>query len=290
MVQLDVFWSYSIGASLALSATHQLRSAARAPRHTPIDRPRWQSALTDPYLTATMLFCAGLFAPSGAWLLWGFTSWETMHAAPTHDALPVWLVAVFAATNTTQGVLGYLVTRWLITRGHMQWAFMQMVAGYFALFFILSYGWNGTGYQRFFSADATTFAHWTDAPASQNIRAWATSPVALTLYALLGMLVVVMLFIMGRWHADGLRLTGRLGPRPLVALGLWATTMIVTLAAALTTGLLVHLLGWIPTILFAAAITGGIVTRRNGIAERTVKLFGINDTTTHPLPATASLV
>ena len=74
--------------------------------------------LDDRRLTATVLFLGCVFVPSGVWLLWRFTSWETMHAAAGPADLPAWLVAAFALTNVTQGVLGYMVTRALWRRGH----------------------------------------------------------------------------------------------------------------------------------------------------------------------------
>src|SRR6266542_2776013 len=119
MVQVDVFWSYGIGASFALAAAHQLREADRAAA----GEPAATGILSDRHLTATLLYLSALFVPSGAWLLWGFPSWETMHAADS--TLPAWLVALFVATNTTQGVLGYLVTKRLLLRGRPRLAYLQ---------------------------------------------------------------------------------------------------------------------------------------------------------------------
>jgi hypothetical protein len=58
MVQVDVFWSYGIGAGLGIA------SSRRAPES------RW----SDPYLMKTLPFLALVFAPSGLYLLWSFPS------------------------------------------------------------------------------------------------------------------------------------------------------------------------------------------------------------------------
>src|SRR6266487_4164235 len=147
MVQVDVFWSYGIGAGFAAAAAHHLRAPA-APAVG--NRPgRW----SDPYLLTTVLYCGLLFAPSGIWLLWGFPDWETMQVARDHAVLPAWLVALFAVTNVSQGLLGYWVGRRLVESGRTYAAFLQAGVGYLGMFFILVHGWDGRGYQRFFSAD-----------------------------------------------------------------------------------------------------------------------------------------
>src|SRR5262245_7480883 len=125
MVQVDVFWAYGIGAGFAVAASHQLAAGPRRP------------LLREPQAVSTLLYCGLLFAPSGAWLLWAFPGWETMQVAATHAALPGWLVALFAITNVSQGLLGFWVARELIRRGRVYAAFLQVGLGYAAMFFIL---------------------------------------------------------------------------------------------------------------------------------------------------------
>ena len=60
MVQVDVFWSYGLGATFALAASKQL--VAR--RREVVEDRRW----TDPYLLKTLLFLALVFVPSGVYL------------------------------------------------------------------------------------------------------------------------------------------------------------------------------------------------------------------------------
>src|SRR6266536_5020259 len=196
MVQVDVFWSYGLGAGFALAAAHQITRRPPEPRVP-------GGVLADPHLAGTMLFCAAVFAPSGAWLLWGFPSWETMQVG--NRSMPAWLVAAFAMTNTTQAVVGFLLTRRLIAAGRIRWAALQVVAGYFAMFLILVHGWDGNGYKRFFSIDKADYRNWAARSALSNVGQWATSSVALTLYAMGVVMIPLMLAMMHRSHQEGLR-------------------------------------------------------------------------------------
>lgn len=212
MVQVDVFWSYAIGAGCGVAAV------------TPTAAPERR-------LTATVLFLGCVFAPSGAWLLWRFPSWETMHAATGPADLPGWLVAGFALTNVSQGFFGYVVAQSLWRRGHRYLAWLQMPLGYLAMFFILAYGWDGTGYRRFFSAGSD----WRAGPL--DVRGFLTSDVALTLYAMAVVLVPLVLWMQASWWGAG---PGRMTALILVAifgLGLGpavaATVLLSTLGAAI---------------------------------------------------------
>src|SRR5919197_3430566 len=122
MVQVDVFWSYGLGSTFAVASSRQLLARRRAADEVREDPARAAalpyvgtsvlSRWSDPYLFRTLLFLALVFVPSGLWLVWGFTSWETMHAGGKD--MPVWLVTLFTLTNVTQGLLGYLVVDWLL--------------------------------------------------------------------------------------------------------------------------------------------------------------------------------
>src|SRR3990167_888158 len=103
MVQVDVFWSYGIGAGLGLA------SAAAG-----VKKEKLRELLTSAPAFHTLLFLAIVFAPSGFVLLWSFPSWETMHVGTRE--LPPWLVAIFGVTNITQGLVGFVVARWLSAR------------------------------------------------------------------------------------------------------------------------------------------------------------------------------
>ncbi|SHN47459.1 hypothetical protein [Cryptosporangium aurantiacum] len=272
MVEVDVFWAYGIGAGFALAAAAQLRAGAvlseqpAAARGTASESktgsPTAEKPVADPYLLITALYCAALFAPSGAWLLWGFPSWETMHVGD-YDTIPAWLVALFAATNTTQGVLGYLVTRWLLRAGRPQLAAFQVVAAYFGMFFILVHGWDGTGYERFFSETRADFEAWDTRPVLTQVGDWVGSDVALTLYGMGVVLLPVMFWLWMRWHRAGRRLLGQ----PAGAAQAWAffgtahgLIWLGGLGGAIVASVLIHLLGW--WIGGALAIALGVVLFR----------------------------
>ncbi|MER5460160.1 hypothetical protein ABT010_05630 [Streptomyces sp. NPDC002668] len=276
MVQVDVFWSYGIGASFATAAAHQLRTGNGRAGHG----GRW----SNPYLMGAVLYCAVLFAPSGAWLLWGFPDWETMQVASGHSALPAWLVALFAATNVSQGVLGFWVAERLIASGRVYAAFLQAGVGYTGMFFILVHGWDGRGYQRFFSADRETFAAaWPEQPgageALSRAGGWLTSPVALTLYAMGVVLVPVMLALMAFWIRSGQREAGTesVTGRMRILGAVLGAVFGVALGTAVVASVLVHLLGWWLGVPVAVLLAALLVVRRGGAAERVFAMLALPD-------------
>lgn len=183
MVQVDIFWSYGIGAGLALAAHNQIEKTTKKTDSA------WEAATHSPYFVKMLLFVGLIFVPSGFWLLWEFPSWETMHAG-SRD-LPVWLVGLFAITNVSQAVIGYLIAQENIRRRKTYTSWLNFVGAYTGFFFILVHGWDGKGYQRFFSSDPSLFnSEWTWSVAGQ----WFSSPVAFTLY---GMGVVLLPALIG---------------------------------------------------------------------------------------------
>jgi hypothetical protein len=279
MVQVDVFWSYAIGAGFAVAATRHIARSAATSRST---ADRWQR-LNSPYWVATVLYCALLFAPSGVYLLWAFPDWETMQVAHNHASLPAWLVTIFAITNITQGMLGYWVAARLIRSGHRYAAFLQAGLGYFGMFFILVHGWDGRGYQRFFSADREVFQAWPRSPsigeALDRIGRWFTSPVALTL-AGMSVIVFVLLWMMCDWLRDGYRQDDVVGgPTAPVIVGVTlGSVFVVTLGSAIAASVLIHLLGWwigVPAAM--ALIWFGVVWPRTGVAYRLFQFLQLAD-------------
>src|SRR3990167_9736082 len=87
MVQVDVFWAYGWGASLAVACGHQL-----ARKSKPLETAFWAK---------TCLFLALFWAPTGLLLLIRHPSWETMQAAASFTDLSVWLGLGFGITNIT---------------------------------------------------------------------------------------------------------------------------------------------------------------------------------------------
>lgn len=135
MVQVDVFWGYGWGASLAVAAGAQLLKAEK-----PYETSYWAK---------TLVFLSLFWVPTGLLLLIRHPSWETMQAATDFYAMSEWLVLAFGITNITQGMLGFTVGLWLLRQGRWYAAQMNWLLGYFGMFFILLYGWDGLGYDRF---------------------------------------------------------------------------------------------------------------------------------------------
>ena len=244
MVQVDVFWTYALGAGFAVAAGRRL---TREKSEEGID------ALSSNVFRDTLLFLAILFAPSGVWLLWAFPSWETMHVGDRD--LPVWLVGAFAITNITQGILGYWVAYKLIEKGKAYLGYLQWVAGYFLLWFILIHGWDGTGYQRFFSETKADLVGWTWATA----REWATCDVALTLYGMGVFIIPAILILMVRWLKQD---PGPKADKPMLALWMLAVMFVVCPGVALVASLLVHWLGWVlGLIVFVPVVYFGAIHR-----------------------------
>ena len=192
MVQVDVFWSYAIGAGFAASASRQIQSQEQAGKF---------EMLENRAFARTLIFLGALFAPSGICLLWAFPGWETMYVARSWEDLPAWLVAAFAITNVTQGILGFWVTSRLIRQNRLYAANLQWVLGYFLMLFILVHGWDGTGYRRFFTRTVAEWQAGSEEFWGNLVLKWLTCPVALTLYAM----GVIMLPLMFYWMALGVR-------------------------------------------------------------------------------------
>ena len=136
MVQVDIFWSYGLSAGLALASQKTIKASTC-----------WWN---NHGFIFTLLWISCIFAPSGLYLLWQFPAWETMFTAEVHKDIPAWLVTLFGLTNVTQGLLGFYITASLIRAGRERAAILQTIWSHGAMLFILVFGWDGTGYRRFF--------------------------------------------------------------------------------------------------------------------------------------------
>lgn len=135
MVQVDVFWGYGWGASLAVACGRAL-----AQRDKPTDSAFWAN---------TLIFLSLFWAPTGLLLLIRHPSWETMQAADSFYDMSEWIVLAFGITNITQGMLGFWIGQRLMRSGRYYLAQLNWVVGFYGMFFILLYGWDGLGYDRF---------------------------------------------------------------------------------------------------------------------------------------------
>jgi len=255
MVQVDVFWSYGIGAGIAVANARQLDAAHIA----------GQSAYDQTSFRDAALFLGTLFVPSGAYLIWRFTSWETMHVG-TRD-LPGWLMAGFTMTNFTQGILGFAVAATLLRRRKQFAAYLQWILGYFGMFFILVHGWDGTGYMRFFSSTPADLAGWTWATAAR----WLTEDVAVSLYVMGSIIGPVLFGLMARDLKRGYAM-GRADAAEVNRLQLALSLVTVLLIGALAPAILASVaLRYLGPLLGSLAFAGGaylLLLRRDGILHR----------------------
>jgi hypothetical protein len=276
MVQVDVFWSYALGAGFAIANTWQLDAERKAGR----------SAFDHRSFRNTLLFLSCVFVPSGAYLVWAFPSWETMHVG-TRD-MPAWLITLFSLTNVTQGILGYAVVNHLLARGKPYAAYLQFVAGYFAMFFILVHGWDGTGYIRFFSETPEQIPNWTWATAGE----WLMCPVAIALDVMGVFFLPPMLYLMGTGVEQGLALAGhKPKSRYLVSFYVLTTAGRVLVMAILLSVSIRYLSVWIGVPVFAA-FAYFVALRKGGIFHRHFRqlvygesFFGIGSPSERPSQA-----
>lgn len=237
MVQVDIFWSYGIGAGFALAAGHQLVKAKKEKNVSPFD---------SPFFVKTLLFLSILFVPSGNCLLWSNPSWETMHVG-TYETIPAWLVVVFCMTNITQGILGYWVTFSLMKAQKYYLAFLQLPIGYFGMFIILVNGWDNQGYQRFFSANKELYLNWS----WSNLGSFLTSDVAIILFCFAPFIIPIMVYWMTSWLTEGYALSSDVDQNAAsqtskgkLAVVLLSLVFIGTLGWAIVAQLLINFLGW----------------------------------------------
>lgn len=243
MVEVDVFWAYGFGASLAVAAGPQL---------TKLKKP-----FESRYFIWTVLFLALIWSPTGMLLLIRHPSWETMQVAENFYSLNVFLVLAFGITNVTQGILGFWVGYKLLQKQKFYLANLNWMIGYFGLFFILVYGWDGLGYDRFFydrdmlpgspawSAGAGT----TGTIMGTTMAAWKflTSSVAITLYTDGVYLLPPFALLMFIWHRDSMASMGRKitfwGNGPVLLASYLVAVFAVTLGAAIFSAVVVNYIG-----------------------------------------------
>lgn len=243
MVQVDVFWAYGFGASLALAA---------GPKLTKLKSP-----FESKYLVWTILFLALIWAPTGMLLLVRHPSWETMQAAQDFYRMNEFLVLGFGITNVTQGILGFWVGYKLLQKNKFYLANLNWMIGYFGMFFILVYGWDGLGYDRFFyDRDMVTGSPaWTPGVgtggtiAGTAMAAWnfITSGVAMTLYLDGVYLLPPFAALMFLWHSAALAERGRpvtfWGYGPVLLVSYLVAVFVVCLGAAIFSAVVVNYLG-----------------------------------------------
>ena len=161
MIQVDVFWSFAIGACFAALSAKQLKVEG--------------SVTVNSYFVYTICFLSILFAPSGVYLLWEFPGWESMFVL-NRDMITGSLIAAFASTNVLFGAVGFIVAAFFIRRGSPLVAHSLWISAYVIMFGIL-----GFGYKRFtYAGNAADWAAGVEYP----IKHFFTSRVFYTLLSM----------------------------------------------------------------------------------------------------------
>jgi hypothetical protein len=194
MLEVDFFWTFAIGAMFAVAAARQLKE----------EKSMW----VNKYFITLVLFMVIFFGSTGMVLLFQFPHWETMQVFQNLNVydpagVPLWLILLWFITNTTNPIIAYYWSWHLIKKDKNYEAFLLSLAGYFVFFFILVFGWDGTGWDRFLYDATITGIPWTQ---GANLGlAWFGSNVAITLYILGVVFLTPHFYICGKWAVDGLR-------------------------------------------------------------------------------------
>ena len=185
MVQVDIPWTYGVGASFAVVAQRYLGERYGS----------WREGFTSWPFLQLAAFAMFVIGPFTAQLLSAFPEWQLMYAT---DGPPgPWTVAASMFALPLAGVLGYGVAWALLRAGRHYLAFCQFLAGYFLMFFGLSYGWDGTGHQRLFSVSREALADWD----WSEFSTWSTSEIAATFNLHMLVIVPYLLFFASWWIA-----------------------------------------------------------------------------------------
>ncbi len=148
MVQVDVFWTFGIGAAFAAAARKQINKEREKGK-------KWYESYSFLY---SLLFSSLLFAPSGVYLLWTNTGWESMYML--NKNMPAVIPLIFATTNVLFSILGYWIAYKFVASGNRKAAHATWIFGWGMMVVILTMGWR-----RFIYAG--TFEDW-----NGNIPNW----------------------------------------------------------------------------------------------------------------------
>jgi len=265
MLQVDLLWVYAIGAMFATASATQLKMETKI--------------LGNAYLAALLFYLGVIFVPEAIWLLWSFPHWETMHVWTSLGEIPTAYVTAFIAGDFLLAVVGFWVAAKLIRSGRSYAAHIQWIAGYFAFFFVLVHGWDGTGWQRFTWDPTVTGMPWE--PGRTMWVSFAMSNVALTLYAMAIPTLVPMIAGGYIWLKRGHILAGleegkasQLAVKGIVIylLGVFVALLMAVLATGISlyfskySGQVGMLLGIIATI----ALSYAAALRKGGILQRVI--------------------
>lgn len=258
MVQVDVFWTYGLGASFAVAGHRQLRNLMREPEGNPYH---------SKFFVGLLLFLLLLFVPSSVYMLWAFPSWHTMHVGI--DDIHPWMATALVTITVLCAMLGFWVATALIRGGRLYAAFLQWVAGYFLMFFMVAYGWDGTGYQRYFSITRADFLNWS----WDNARAWSASDVAVAVNVFTVLMVPLLFYLLSSWFKEGYAYSHRDGARSTqshpsrLSIAFWIALLIVgvALGAAIAISVLMQYVGVVLGLVIAGGMISALSVRQWGL-------------------------
>jgi hypothetical protein len=196
MLYVDFFWTWGIGAMFAVAAARQLKQ----------EKDIW----VNKYFIQLVLFMAIDFGATGTVLLWTNPAWETMQVYWMLEDIPLWFVLLWLVSNVVLPIISYGWSFKLIKQGKTYQAMLVSLAGYVLFFFMLFYGWDGTGYQRFFYDATGTLLEpnplripWVEGTSLG--LAWFGSHIAITLYILAIFFLIPHFYFCCKWAVDGAR-------------------------------------------------------------------------------------
>ncbi|MFN3383836.1 MAG: hypothetical protein ACK401_02950 [Archaeoglobaceae archaeon] len=192
MLQVDVFWVYGIGAMFATASAKQLKNI--------------KSMLETKYFGLLLVYLSLIFVPEAIWLTWSFPHWESMHVYSSLAEIPTTVVVTFIILDFLIAMIGFWVAYKLIVAGREYLAHVQWFIGYLAFFFVLTNGWDCLAWQRFSWDPTTTGELW--APGKTMLLDFATSNVAMTLYAMAFPTIIPLLVGGYIWLKEGNKIAG----------------------------------------------------------------------------------
>ena len=132
MIEVDVFWSFAIGASCACAASKQLSSL--------------DNAFGNKYFAYTLFVLSCIFSPSGSYLLIAYPGWETMFIL-NRDIINNYplLITIFNSTNSLLGIIGFYCVYSTLHNNKKDgyiYANLYWIFPYLAMFTILGFGYD----------------------------------------------------------------------------------------------------------------------------------------------------
>ncbi len=208
MLQVDPFTTFALGSSFAVAAAKQLKNE--------------ENPFENKYYLKVLLFFSFLFVPAVSYLLVQHPGWETMFALHTYmidvdtpgkggmiiPASAGFMIAGLIISSLTTGTLGFYFAFRLIKKDNLKGAVLLCMVGLFLTLFVLVYGWDGTGLERFlYSGNANNWHQWKALGGVNKypvtVSVFLSSQIFKTLVVIFGTIVPVVLFIWFKWYKEG---------------------------------------------------------------------------------------